>query len=375
MHTRWNPTLRATLAVAALCGALASAAQASAATLVLDGSTGADYDAVGDGWFFTTPPNQPPDGVGDLGGNALAVAYQAGVLELRAMAEFPLASLAGEGIDSATLTFRIDDVIGTFGPGSTFDGTASDPIAVYAYPADGTVTVADFSPAGLTPLQVVSIGVITDASIASDGPVDFTVDVTAALQTALTNGNAALGILFGTLDTPTATSLDDGAPGVGGILPFITVETTPTDPPVLSKQELKCQSALGKQGATFAKKTQGELVKCLSLVLTAVSKGQAASSAEAKCRKGLDETDPKSILAKGRAAATKAIDKACAGVAPAAIGSPCDAGAADIAATIACVLDDHVVRSAQMVSAEYADSCVTIGAVGLDGAFPALCAP
>jgi len=378
MGTHSNPALRRMLTLAALCGALAIATAASAATFTLDGASGADYDSVGDGWFFTTPPGQAPDGVGDAGNNALAVAYQAGVLEMRAMAEFPLAPLAGVAagqVQTAMLTFRIDDVIGTFGPGSAFDGTASDPIAVYAYPADGTVTVADFAPAGLVPLEVVSIGVVTDASIASDGPVDFTVDVTDALRDAITAGNAAIGILFGTLDTPTATSLDDGPPGVGGILPYLTVETAPTEPPLLGKAQLKCQSAIGKQGAGFAKKAQGELVKCLNLVLTTVAKGQPASAAEAKCRKGLDEVDPKSVLAKARASATKAIDKACVGVAPADIGSPCDAGAATIAATTACVLADHLQRSAQMTAAEYGGSCPTIGAVGLDAAFPALCAP
>lgn len=357
------------LVLAALLAGIPRDARAD--TIVLDGSSGADYDAVGDGWFFTTPPNQPPDGAGDLGGNALAVANQSGVVELRAMAEFPLAPLAGlaaADVQSATLTFRIDDVVATFGPGTTFDGTASNPIAVYGYPADGTVEVADFAPAGLTSIDVVDVGVITDTTLESSGPLDFTVDVTAFVKDALTAGSAAAGILFGTLDTPTGTSLD-------GVLPFITVETAPTEPPVLGKAERKCQTAIGKQAGLFAKKAQGELAKCLDAVLGAVDKGAAPSSVETKCRKGLDETDAKSVLARARASAAKAIAKGCVGVAPAAIGSPCDPSAADVAALTSCVLGDHLQHVQQMVRAEYRDACTILRAVGLDAAFPDVCAP
>jgi hypothetical protein len=363
--------LHVTLALAALLSAAGGLSAAQAATIVLDGSSGADYDAVGDGWFFTNPPGQPPDGVGDTGNNALAVAYQSGVVELRAMAEFPLAPLTGlaaSDIQSATLTFQIDDVISTFGPGTAFDGTASDPIAVYGYPADGTVAVADFSPVGLASIEIVNVGVITDASLSTTGPIDFTVDVTDFVKDSLTNGDVAAGILFGTLDTPTGTSLD-------GVLPFITVETVPTEPPVLSKEEIKCQAAIGKQAGLFAKKKQGELGKCFNAVLSAVSKGDAPSTVEAKCRKGLDETDPKSVLAKARASATAAIAKSCVGITPAAIGSPCNPSAADIAAVTACVLDDHQQQVEQMVRAEYRDACTILRSVNLDEAFPDVCAP
>ena len=126
-----------------------------AETFVLDAGTGVDYDAVGDGWFFAGPSQPPPDGVGDAGDQALAVGLITGVLELRAMAEFPLATPSGltaAQVQSATVTVTIDDVIGTFGPGATFDDTASNPIAAYHYPADGTVTVGDFAPAGLASL-------------------------------------------------------------------------------------------------------------------------------------------------------------------------------------------------------------------------------
>lgn len=369
---------RAMLAAALACATLLGSGNALALTFTLDAGSGADYDSVGDGWFFTTPPNLPPDGVGDSGGQALAVGKIDGTLELRAMAEFPLASLAGLGagdVQSATLHFRIDDVIGTFGPGASFDGTASDPIAVYGYPADGTVTVADFSPAGLVSQQIVNIGAITDASLAISGPVDFTVDVTQLVKDRLTAADVAVGILFGTTDSPTAASLDDQSPGVGGLLPYLTIETVPTDPPVFSKEEVKCQAAIAKQSLNFAKKIQGEIGKCLNTVLGAVSKGDTASSVASKCAKGLDESDPKSILAKARASAESAIVKSCAGIAPADINSPCDGGAGTIDATADCVLDDHRRSVERMIAEEYADACTILRSVDLEASFPDVCAP
>lgn len=361
-----------------LCASLMLASLAGASSLTLDAASGADYDSVGDGWFFTTPPNLPPDGVGDSGNQPLAVAKISGTLELRAMAEFSLASVSGltaADVQSATLHFRVDDVIGTFGPGAAFDGTASDPIAVYGYPADGTVTVADFAPAGLVPQGIVAIGAITDASLAISGPIDFTVDVTQLVKDRLTAADPAVGILFGTNDSPTATSLDDQSPGVGGLLPYLTIETVPTDPPVFGKNEAKCQAAIAKQGLGFAKKVQGELGKCLNTVLGAVSKGDAPSTVAEKCLKGLDDGDPKSVVAKARAGAASSIDKSCGGIAPADINAPCDAGVTTIAATAACVLDDHRRRAEQMITAEYADACTILRSVGLDSTFPEVCAP
>jgi hypothetical protein len=352
-------------------GLAAAAVPAQAATFVLDGGTGADYDAVGDGWFFTTPPNQPPDGVGDLGGNALAVGIQTGVVEIRALGEFPLASLgalpSGQ-VQSATLTFRIDDVVGTFGPGTTFDGTASNPIAIYAYPADGTVDVADFNPAGLASVEIVNVGMITDASLAISGPLDFEVDVTDQLKDALDNSDVAFGILFGTLDSPTATSLD-------GVLPFITVETLPTDPPVFSSAELKCQTAISKQAGLYAKKSQQQLAKCFDTVLKAVAGGDPVSSVQSKCTKAIDSANQNSILSKARATAASKITSSCSGLTPADINSPCDAGAADFAAVAACVLDHHELQVEEMVKAEYRDACAIINSLGLAGLYPEFCAP
>lgn len=223
-------TLRRFAAALLSVAGLATVLDAHAATVVLDGGNGAVYDAVGDGWSFAggppTPP--PPDGTGDAAGQPLSVGFITNVLEIRAMAEFallPLAGVAANDVTSATLTITVDDVIGTFGPGASFDGTASTPIAIGTYAGDGAVTTSDFS-TPTTLLGQITPGAITDATLANTGAVAFNVDVTSALKAAITAAETSFGIRMSTADTPTATSLDDMAPpGVaGGRLPFITVD-------------------------------------------------------------------------------------------------------------------------------------------------------
>jgi hypothetical protein len=215
---------------------------AHAATIVVDASApGASWDGMLDGF----PGLATLDGVADLGGNALGVALKSGVTEERAVIELPLAALAGlapSAIATATVTFNIDDVLSTFGPGTDFDGSAAERIAVLTYSGNGAATLADFAAGSL--LQIVQVGGgVTDASLAQSGPLRFTVDVRARLQSLLGANATHLGLVFATDDNPTGTSLDDlglgggGPPGAGGAsLPFLTVTTvsvtpTPTSAP------------------------------------------------------------------------------------------------------------------------------------------------
>lgn len=361
--------------------AFAPSTAALAETFVLDGSTGADYDAVGDGWFFAGGPTIPPDGIGDAGAQPLGVAIIAGVLELRAMAEFPLAPLAGltaADITSATLTVTIDDVLSTFGPGAAFDGTASDPFAVYHYPADGTVTVADFSPAGLTPVGTVTPGVVTDATLAVSGALPFVLDVTDELKAALTNGDAAFGALMGTLDSPTGTSLDNLSPPgvVGGALPFLTVQTIDLAPPVLSSAQQACQSNITKSGS----KLVGSVLKSFGTCFGSVLKDYApdavvAQSTIDKCVLALDPNDPNSKLGKALAKFTAGIPAKCQGVLPADLGSPCDPLATSFAQTATCLQTSHLAAAQEIVAAQYATACTLLNAVGLETAYPVVCVP
>lgn len=191
---------------AALAAALLVAGAARAETIVIDDTTaGTVIDGILDGFPFP-PPGLAPDGVGDFLGNALAVALLPGVTEERGIVELPLAPLAGltsVDIQEATLTFNIDDVVSTFGPGTTFDGTAAETIVLFRYAGNGVIDLADFGNVAGSPLAVVSttsLGTITDATLAVSGPLQFEVDVTAALGTLLDASATHFGLVFTTTD-------------------------------------------------------------------------------------------------------------------------------------------------------------------------------
>jgi hypothetical protein len=353
-------------------------APASAITITLDTAVGAVHDGVGDGWFFAGGPAIPPDGVGDTGGNAPAIVYQAGVVEMRVLSELPLAALAGydaSEITSATLTVTIDDVLSTFGPGTAFDGTAASPFVAYGYVGNGAITPADFSPASPISIGTVTPGAVTDASLAVSGPLAFDLDLTALVQAYVTAANSHLGVMFATLDSPTGTSIDNLAPPgvVGGALPFITIEITPEAPPTYSADELKCQAGIAKAASGLAAAEQKAFAKCLDTILKTVSEGELASNATEACAKVLDPSNPKSAVAKAKSKTGAAIVKACGTLSPADVDSPCDAGAATFADTAACVVEATEGDVESMVADRYAKACVLLEAVGLDGAYPGVC--
>ncbi len=221
--------------LAASCVLVAASAAAHAQTVTIEGTS---FDSILDGF----PGLADLDGTPDFGGNSLAVGFKSGATAERAFGEFPLASLSGvavSSVSSATLTFNIDDVLSTFGPGTEFDGTSSSPIDVAIYLGDGIVGLDDWGRG--TTVASVATGSITDDALRNGGPAVFTADVTQALRDLLTGGASHLGVEMSTTDDPTGASLDDlgigasGPPGVGGArLPYLTVEVvvpTPTPSP------------------------------------------------------------------------------------------------------------------------------------------------
>jgi len=232
-------TFRSTLLLAALVASIATGARAESFTVTVDET---DAGTVSDGIIDGFPELAAKDGVPDFGGNALSVALKSGVTELRGVVEFPLAELAGvapSSIAAATLTFNIDDVLSTFGPGTDFNGQASDTIYVHLYEADGVVEVSDYNETKEA-RTVVSTGpaAITDATLNASGAVTFTVDIGPRLAVALANGAGFLGVVWRTDDSPTGTSLDNlgegsaGPPGArNSRLPFLTIEVDDTIPP------------------------------------------------------------------------------------------------------------------------------------------------
>jgi len=373
----------------ALCGALTamlvSSAQADIITID-DSDVGTIYDGILDGFPFP-PPGAPQDGTPDFTGNSLAIALQSGVTEERGIAELSLAELAGLGsadLVSATLTFNIDDVIGTFGPGTVFDGTAAETIILFAYEGDGSIDLADFGEVAGSPLSVIDttpLGTITDATLSTSGPLQFEVDVTTALGSLLDSSATHLGVVFTTNDDLSATSIDnlgDGGAGPAGVdgavMPFLVVETVALDPPLFSKDQLKCQKGIAKAGAKHSKTVQKLLAKCLDEVLKATSKGQDLDKATQKCLDSLDAGNPDSKLAKSNAKTDSSIAKKCEEMVPADVNSPCDPAATTMSELAACIVDQHSTSVQTAVRAEYADACALISAVGLGTEFPELCA-
>lgn len=354
--------------------------------VINDATVGSVYDGILDG-FPLPPPGVAPDGAGDFTGNALAVALQTGVTEERGITELPLAPLAGvtsATLQSAILTFNIDDVVSTFGPGTSFDGTAASSIVVFAYSGNGAIDLADFGNVVGAPLAVIdttALGVITDATLSVSGPLTFTIDATAVLGALLDGGTAThVGFVFATQDNLSATSLDNlgasgaGPAGVGGAaMPFLTVTTGAGDPPVFSPAALACQKAIGKAGTKFAAKKQKALAGCLDRVLKDAADAAGFSTSTTKCTAALNAGNPDSILAKSIVKFNDTIDNKCGTLTPADINSPCDAGAADITAVRACLLAHHGEQVEEMVRAGYADACALISAVGLEASFPTLC--
>ncbi len=346
---------------------------------------GTIYDGILDGFPFP-PPGAPQDGTPDFTGNALAVALQSGVTEERGVAEYPLDELAGFGsgdLVSATLTFNIDDVIATFGPGTSFDGTAAETLVLFSYSGNGTVELADFNNVAGSPLDVIdttSLGLIDDTSLASSGPLQFEVDITTPLGNLLDASATHIGIVFTTNDNLSATSLDNlgdggaGPPGVNGaIMPFLTVETVAAGVPLFGKDELGCQKAIGKAGGKYSRTLQKLLTKCLDSVLADTAKGKPLTKATAKCLASLDAGNPDSKLGKTAAKTDAMLGKKCEGVSPADINAPCAASATTIGETSACIQAQHSEAVQAAVRNEYADACALISAVGLSTEFAELC--
>ncbi|MBX3026826.1 hypothetical protein KF840_18110 [bacterium] len=208
---------------------------AGADEVVVGVEQGAAFDSIVDGF----PMLALFDGVPDFptGYNTLAIGLQLGITEVRGIGEFPIAALpanAVAGLRSATLVFNIDDVIGTFGPGTSFRGTASQRMLIHLYAGDGVVTIADHLEIGRPAHIVEPKGRITDQTLAQTGPLVFEVDVTGDVLAILAAAPVAVGVVFRTTDSPSATSLDNlgdhgaGPPGVNGsFLPYLRVDLDP----------------------------------------------------------------------------------------------------------------------------------------------------
>jgi hypothetical protein len=211
---------------------IAAAAHLRAEEVILGVDQGAVFDAVVDGY----PMLAAFDGVPDFptGYNTLSIGLQLGITEERGLGEFPLRALPAGTVQTATLVFNIDDVIGTFGPGTSFRGTASQRILIHLYAGDGAVTIDDYLAIERPAHLVEPPGRITDQTLAQSGPLTFAVDITDDVRDIIATAPVAIGVVFRTTDSPSATSLDNlgegghGPPGVhGSFLPYLRIDLEP----------------------------------------------------------------------------------------------------------------------------------------------------
>jgi hypothetical protein len=380
---------RTILALSLTLGVLLSSTPARADVFVIDDTTvGTLYDGLLDG-FPIPPPPTIPDGQADFPGNALAVALQTGVTEERGIIEMSLDTLVDAGItsssqiDSAILTVNIDDVISTFGPGTTFDGTAASSIVVFAYSGNGVIDLDDFENVAGAPAGVIDTtphGVITDATLANTGPLQFNVNITSALNALLDGSATHIGFVLATQDAGSATSLDNLGPGGGGpagvggaTMPFLTITTVVEEVPLFGKAELKCQKALATQMAKFVKTKTKSLTKCFDAVLGAVSKGKDVATVAPGCQKALDLDDAASTMSKTIAKVEEKIVAACVGLTPEALGSPCAEEATDFGDVSECLLEGHEAAVDAMVRSTYASACAILTEVGLEDDYAGVC--
>ena len=127
--------------------------------------------------------------------------------EDRAIFEYDITGLAGATIDAATFNF------GIFGP-------VTGPVNLYAYEGDGIIGLGDFTETGNL------LG-----TFALTGPI-VSLDVTSALDAAVTDGDAVFGLLLTLITEDQLLSIHhagSGAPTVPD--PFLAVNFTPIPEP------------------------------------------------------------------------------------------------------------------------------------------------
>ena len=144
-------------------------------------------------------------------------------------------------------------------------------------------------------------------------------------------------------------------------------------PSPLDRSARTCQTAITRNGRKFADKLHVALLKCLDKELAATDAGTGEAKAVGDCLAKLDLANAGSAMSALRAASIAAVAAKCQGVAPAALGSPCEGGAATIAATATCVIDRHARSVAKMLAAEFNDVCVTLARIGLADTYPDVC--
>lgn len=156
-----------------------------------------------------------------------------------------------------------------------------------------------------------------------------------------------------------------------------TSTTTSTLPPLplLGSIARACQDALVTSYKRHPAKAHKLFASCFGRVLRDAASGDGTAGAATACIRNLDPSNPSSALARTRSTARAGVLSKCAPLAPATLGHPCSADATDMAAVTDCVLDAQTQHVVETLRAQYGAPCTLAIAAGIDGMFPALCAP
>jgi hypothetical protein len=122
---------------------------------------------------------------------------------------------------------------------------------------------------------------------------------------------------------------------------------------------------------TFGAKAHQYLSGCLLKLQKDHAVGPVTNASTIACIK--DVSGPTSRLGKARALARQRILSGCATTTPAALGTPCDPGAASLAELADCVLDRQLASVSEAVAGSVAGPCGLLDLAGLASAFPAMC--
>jgi YVTN family beta-propeller protein len=231
-------------------------------------------------------------------------------------------------------------VIATIPVGAQPEGVTFDPAGTRAYVANsgpGSVSVIDT--ASNTVVDTVDVGTTPfELALRPDGARLFVAN----------RGGSSVSVVDTAANAVTATvSVGFSPAGFGQfVVPALNV-------PTFGKVGRKCQVALAREAAKFAKTDHRLLVACELGRIKAQAAGTGTGAAEAACQQALDLGNAASPLAVARAKALAAISRRCTGLVPRQINGPCRRSAEAFTETNACVLDQHLARVQQMEDDEF----------------------
>ena len=233
-----------------------------------------------------------------------------------------------------------NSVIATVPVGSIPEGVTVDPTGARAY-------VANSGPNSVSVIDTATNAVTATVPVGTT-PFDLAVRPDGARLFVINRGGSDVSVVDTATNTVAAT-VDVGF-GPAGFGQFVVPALLA---PRFDKPARKCQSAVARQAAKFAKLERALEATCRLGVVKAEAAGQGTAKADAACARALDLGNPLSKLSRARAKTIAAIGRGCRLVAPRQINGPCRRGAGGFSDTAGCVVDQHVDQVGAMMDDEF----------------------